>query len=135
MADSYTLKEFDALVKGPGLFGLHLTRIRATLERLEALASERDEARAEAETLRAAIDGEPWGAAVLKQQRDEAIKRLGDTLEQLWAVEKARDEARAEAKYLREHMQNAGGEAWADAEGHEIRSYLRSILRGPGKEN
>lgn len=40
----------------------------------------------------------------------------------------------AEVKYLREHMANAGGEAWADAEGHEIRSYLRSILRGPKKE-
>jgi hypothetical protein len=40
----------------------------------------------------------------------------------------------AEVKYLREHMENAGGEAWADAEGHEIRSYLRSILRGPKKE-
>jgi hypothetical protein len=75
---------------------------------------ERDEARAEVETLRAAIEGEPWGGAVLKRQRDEA---------------------RAEAKYLREHMQNAGGEAWADAEGREIRSYLRSILRGPKKEN
>jgi hypothetical protein len=47
LADPYTLKEFDAVVKGPGLFGLHLTRLRATLERLEALASERDEARAE----------------------------------------------------------------------------------------
>jgi hypothetical protein len=48
LADPYTLKEFDAVVKGPGLFGLHLTRLRATLERLEAVASERDEARAEA---------------------------------------------------------------------------------------
>ena len=48
MADFYTLKEFDEIVKGPGLFGLHLTRLRATLERLEVLASERDEARAEA---------------------------------------------------------------------------------------
>jgi hypothetical protein len=42
--------------------------------------------------------------------------------------------ARAEIKYLREHMENAGGDAWADAEGHEIRSYLRAILRGPKEE-
>jgi hypothetical protein len=68
---------------------------------VDALKKERDEARAEVETLRAAIDGEPWGAAVLKQQRDEAVKRLGITLEQLWATEKERDEARAEVKRLR----------------------------------
>lgn len=44
------------------------------------------------------------------------------------------DEAVAEAKYLREHMENAGGDAWSGAEGHEIRSYLRAILRGPNRE-
>lgn len=37
----------------------------------------------------------------LRQQRDEAIKRLGDTLAQLWAAEKGRDEARAEVERLR----------------------------------
>jgi hypothetical protein len=41
-----------------------------------------------------------------------------------------RDEALKELKYLREHMENAGGDNWADAETHEIRSYLRSIVRG-----
>jgi len=41
-----------------------------------------------------------------------------------------RDEALQELKYLREHMENAGGDNWADAETHEIRSYLRSIVRG-----
>jgi len=39
-------------------------------------------------------------------------------------------EALQELKYLCEHMENAGGDKWADAETHEIRSYLRSIVRG-----
>jgi hypothetical protein len=53
-----------------------------------------DEARAEVEY------AYREGGAVLKQQRDEAIKKLGVTLEQLWATEKERDEARAEVERL-----------------------------------
>ena len=77
---------------------------RAALAKMER---ERDEARAEVETLRAAIDGEPWGGAVLKQQRDEAIKKLGVTLEQVWAAEKERDEARAEVERLQKVVDDA----------------------------
>lgn len=74
------------------------------VERLEQVMRERDEARDEVETLRAAIDGEPWGGAALKRQRDEAVKRLGVTLEQLWTAEKERDEARAEVERLRAEL-------------------------------
>ena len=74
---------------------------------VDALKKERDEAREEVETLRAAIDGEPWGAAVLKQQRDEAVKKLGITLEQLWAAEKQRDEARAALRTVAERQREA----------------------------
>jgi hypothetical protein len=71
---------------------------------LDKARAERDEARDEVETLRAAIDGEPWGGAVLRQQRDEAIKKLGVTLEQVWAAEKDRDEARAEIASLKAEL-------------------------------
>jgi hypothetical protein len=74
------------------------------------LTAERDEARAEAETLRAAIDGESWGGAVLKQQRDEAVKKLGITLEQLWATEKESDEARAALRTVAERQREACAE-------------------------
>jgi len=81
------------------------TRLRSGIQQARIKAeNERDEARAEVETLRAAIDGEPWGGAVLKQQRDEAIKKLGVTLEQVWAAEKERDEARAEVARLKKRF-------------------------------
>lgn len=51
-------------------------------DRLVALVRERDEARAEVEVLRAAIDGEPWGAAVLKRERDEARADLREFVRQ-----------------------------------------------------
>jgi predicted negative regulator of RcsB-dependent stress response len=74
---------------------------------LQTCREELEEAREEVETLRAAIDGEPWGSAVLKQQRDEAVKKLGITLEQLWAAEKQRDEARAALRTVAERQREA----------------------------
>jgi multidrug resistance efflux pump len=71
LSDPYTLKEFDALVKGPGLFGLHLTRLRATLERLEALASDREQIQ---KTLHEAIDER--NAAIAQRDHYEAALRL-----------------------------------------------------------
>lgn len=64
-----------------------------------------EKAEAEVETLRAAIDGEPWGGAVLKRQRDVAVKQLGVTLEQLWTAEKERDEARVELVSLAQQLE------------------------------
>lgn len=107
MADPYTLKEFDDTVKGPGLFGLHLTRIRATLERLEALASDREQIQ---KTLHEAID-ERNAAIREREEAKSALMRIqgigadglmdgldyGDYL----AAVKARDEARAEVERLR----------------------------------
>jgi hypothetical protein len=87
---------------------------RELTAKLDAALRERDEARAEVETLRAAIDGEPWGGAVLKQQRDEAIKKLGVTLEELWAMEKQRDEARAEVERLKRDWLEMAGAAAAE---------------------
>lgn len=52
-----------------------------TSECPKCLRMKLDEARAEVETLRAVIEGEPWGGAVLKRQRDEARAALKDVAE------------------------------------------------------
>ncbi len=94
-----------------------MDELRACGEALQKALGERGEAWEEVETLRAAIDGEPWGSAVLKQQRDEAVKKLGITLEQLWATEKQRDEARAEVERLT---------ALADESEHQMHLRIRA---------
>ena len=66
----------------------------------------------------------------LEQKYKRAVEHGTDEESQKWTAIKERDEALQELKYLHEHMENAGGDNWADAETHEIRSYLRSIVRG-----
>jgi len=67
---------------------------------------------------------------MLRLKKAELVVRLDRAEKELSALKQERDEALEELKYLRGHMENAGGDNWADAETHEIRSYLRSIIRG-----